>query len=99
MIDDSYSYPADLVVADEATEWPVKKLPKGKQPRRNQDRSKYQPHQNKKECERRILQLFRGQLEMAGSAHAYEVILNAALDKAHRVSKAGPREAVGPSLS
>lgn len=31
-------------------------FPKGKQPRRYQDRSKYGPHQNTRECERRVRQ-------------------------------------------
>jgi hypothetical protein len=43
------------VVEDETLEKP--KLPKGKQPRRLQDRSKYQPHNGKKECARRLKQL------------------------------------------
>jgi hypothetical protein len=46
------------------------KLPKGQQPRRLRDRSKYGPHQNSRECLRRLQQVTNGQLDMAGTDHA-----------------------------
>ena len=58
------------------------KLPKGKQPRRLMDRSKYQPHQSDRETVRRLQQVMKGQLSMAGVKDAIDFIILAMSDRA-----------------
>jgi hypothetical protein len=50
-----------------SVEEPEVKLPKGKQPRNWQDRNKYSPHQNNRECLRRANQALSGRLKMDGA--------------------------------
>ena len=68
-----------------SVEEPERKLPKGKQPRNLQDRSKYQPHQGKREALRRIRQVCKDQLFMDGTEDVQDFIIEAATREAERV--------------
>lgn len=61
------------------------KLPKGKQPKNLQDRSKYGPHQGKREALRRIRQVCKDQLFMDGTSDVQDFIIEAATKEAQRV--------------
>jgi hypothetical protein len=55
---------ADDVFIDETAPAPKKRFPRGQQPTRNRNRSRYTPHHSTREQQRRQRQIENGQLQV-----------------------------------